>query len=463
MNRPYPHYSDSGVDWLGEIPEHWEIQRLGRMGSFSKGGGGTKEDEIEGGIPCVRYGDLYTQHEFSIRGSRSGIPEERVGAYRRLHHGDVLFAGSGETIEEIGKSAVNLIAGRAYCGGDVIVFRPSVEVAAGFLGYAADSRQAAYQKACMGRGVTVMHIYGSELKNLVLPLPPLGEQHAIASFLDCRTAEIDAVVERQRRLIERLAEYRTALVTRTVTRGLPPEAARTADLDPHPRLKDSGVEWLGKVPERWEVKCLGRAGTFSKGGGGTKEDEVEGGIPCVRYGDLYTQHEFCIRATRAGISEASAKKYRPLHFGDLLFAGSGETIEEIGKSAVSLIRGRAYCGGDVIVFRPTIDLHAAFLGYAADCRPSVYQKACMGRGVTVMHIYSSELKRMLIPLPPVHEQQAIAEFLDRKTAEIDDLCARMETAIERLQEYRTALVTAAVTGKIDVRGGAHAEMEACCA
>ena len=306
------------------------------------------------------------------------------------------------------------------------------------------------------RSNTQHNLNAETVRSLPLVLPPLPEQHAIAAFLDRRTAEIDALVERQRRLIERLAEYRTALVTRTVTRGLPPEAARAADLDPHPRLKDSRVEWLGAVPEHWEVVRLGRAGTFSKGGGGTKEDEVEGGIPCVRYGDLYTQHEFCIRATRAGISEVSAKKYRPLHFGDLLFAGSGETIEEIGKSAVSLIRGRAYCGGDVIVFRPTINMHAAFLGYAADCRPSVHQKACMGRGVTVMHIYSSELKRMLIPLPPVHEQRAIAEFLDRKTAEVDALCACVETAIERLQEYRMALVTAAVTGKIDVRDAAMA-------
>ena len=459
MNRPYPRYRPSRVEWLGEVPEHWEVRPLGRMGSFFKGGGGTKADEIEGGIPCIRYGDLYTQHEFCIRGSRAGISEENVGAYRRLRHGDVLFAGSGETIEEIGKSAVNLITERAYCGGDVIVFRPTIEVDAAFLGYAADCRPATYQKVCMGRGVTVMHIYSSALKNLLLPLPPVHEQQAIATFLDRKTGEIDALVAQKRLLIERLAEYRTALITRTVTRGLPPEEARAAGLDPNPRLRHSRVEWLGEVPEHWEIKQLGSAGSFSKGGGGTKEDEVEGGIPCVRYGDLYTQHEFCIRASRAGITEESTRNYQPLRYGDMLFAGSGETIEEIGKSAVSLMDGRAYCGGDVIVFRPSIEMDATFLGYAGDCRLATYQKARMGRGVTVMHIYSSELKHMLIPLPPVNEQRAIAVFLDQRVRWIDDLCSRVVTAIERLQEYRIALVAAAVTGKIDVRDATATEME----
>ena len=171
----------------------------------------------------------------------------------------------------------------------------------------------------------------------------------------------------------------------------------------------------------------------------------------MRYGDLYTQYQFLIRHSRAGIAESNISNYCQLRYGDVLFAGSGETIDEIGKSAVNLMEDRAYCGGDVIVFRPGIPTDATFLGYATDCRPAAYQKSCMGRGVTIMHIYSSELKQMLIPIPPLHEQQAIAAFLDERTERIDRLSSLVEAAIERLQEYRTALVTAAVTGKIDVR------------
>ena len=243
---PYPCYRDSGVEWLGGVPEHWDLKQLGLIGSFFKGNGGTKEDEVEEGVPCVRYGDIYTQHQYFIREVRANITDESAAKYTPLRYGDILFAGSGETIEEIGKSAVNLIDGPAYCGGDVIVFRPSIEADATFLGYAADCSTSIYQKACMGRGVTVMHIYSQALRCLLLPLPPLDEQRAIAAFLDRETECIDALVAKKRLLIERLEEYRTALITRTVTRGLPPEAARAAGMDPSPRAQAFGRRMAGR-------------------------------------------------------------------------------------------------------------------------------------------------------------------------------------------------------------------------
>ena len=258
---PYPCYRDSGVAWLGGVPEHWDLKQLGLIGSFFKGNGGTKEDEVEEGVPCVRYGDIYTQHQYFIREVRANITDESAAKYTPLRYGDILFAGSGETIEEIGKSAVNLIDGPTYCGGDVIVFRPSIEADATFLGYAADCSTSIYQKACMGRGVTVMHIYSQELRCLLLPLPPLDEQRAIAAFLDRETECIDALVAKNRLLIERLEEYRTALITRTVTRGLPPEAARAAGLDPSPSPQAFG--------RRMARRCAGALG-------GRSSEMVEG-------------------------------------------------------------------------------------------------------------------------------------------------------------------------------------------
>ena len=125
---------------------------------------------------------------------------------------------------------------------------------------------------------------------------------------------------------------------------------------PYPAYKDSGVEWLGKVPEHWEVRCLGTFGRFLKGSGGTKADETKEGVPCVRYGDLYTRHQFQITESKACIAPHRVVSYTPVSYGDVLFAGSGETLEEIGKSAVNLIRGPAVCGGDMIIFRPTWSL-----------------------------------------------------------------------------------------------------------
>ena len=152
----YPAYKDSGVAWLDDVPAHWEVRQLGRIGSFSKGGGGTKEDEVEDGVPCVRYGNLYTQYRFFIERTKACVSPEKALAYTPIHYGDVLFAGSGETIEEIGKSAVNLLTEPACCGGDIILFRPSISVDAKFFGYATDCPQATFQKACMG--LSLIHI-----------------------------------------------------------------------------------------------------------------------------------------------------------------------------------------------------------------------------------------------------------------------------------------------------------------
>ena len=190
------------------------------------------------------------------------------------------------------------------------VIRPQM-VDAGFISWALRERRIVQAIVARSTGVSYPAINAPEIGELIVTLPPLGEQRAVVTFLDRETKRIDSLSEKMRLLIERLSEYRTALITRTVTRGLTPEAARLAGIDPSPRLKSSGVEWLGEVPEHWEVKRLSLIGTFSKAGGGTKEDEVENGVPCVRYGDIYTQHQYFIRETRSNISEESADKYTP--------------------------------------------------------------------------------------------------------------------------------------------------------
>ena len=162
-------------------------------------------------------------------------------------------------------------------------------------------------------------------------------------------------IDVKQKLIDLLEEEKQAIINQAVSRGL----------DPNVRLKPSGVKWLGDVPEHWELIQLGRIGRLSKGGGGTKEDEVDAGLPCIRYGDIYMNHKYHIEHSRSYITPERCSDYTPMRYGDILFAGSGETIEEIGKSAVNLLDEEAYCGGDVILFRPGIDMNARFMGYAA--------------------------------------------------------------------------------------------------
>ena len=422
----YTIYRDSGVEWLGEVPEHWRVIPLGRIGAFSKGNGGTKEDETEEGVPSVRYGDLYTQHQFSITTTRARISEESAARYTPIQYGDLLFAGSGETIEEIGKSAVNLITERAYCGGDVIVFRPAIEIDAAFLGYAADCSHAVYQKSCMGRGVTVMHIYAGELKHLVVPLPPHDEQRAIAAFLDGETERIDALIAKKRSLMERLREYRTALITRTVTRGLPPEAARAAGLDPSPPLKPSGVAWLRDVPEHWDVKALRRAIQLQRGHDLPSEQREEGAVPVLSSAGMFSSHVAAV-AGGPGIVTGRYGSIGEFHLVDGPYWPLNTTLYTV-----------ELYGNEVRFLRyMLINLKPLFVVNAAKS--------------AVPGVDRNDLHPVLTAVPPIEEQQAIADYLDLRLGRLSKAVASGEGLVERLEEYRSALITAAVTGKTDVR------------
>jgi type I restriction enzyme S subunit len=227
----------SGADLIGPVPAHWTTKPLRLVGRLLKGKGGSKEDVVEEGVPCVRYGDLYTTHNNFIEQARTYLTEGRAQDYTPIAYGDVLFAASGETIEEIGKSAVNLLHG-ARCGGDVVILRPTEPMHARFLGYATDAAPVAAQKSLAGRGTTVKHIYPDELREVVIAVPPLREQQMIADFLDCETARLDALVAAKQRLLELLSEKRKALIVTAVTRGL----------DPNVRLRDSGAPWLPSRP-----------------------------------------------------------------------------------------------------------------------------------------------------------------------------------------------------------------------
>ena len=180
----YSTMRDSSVGWIGEIPAHWKVRQLGRVGRLSRGNGGNKGDESRVGIPCIRYGDLYTTHESFILKSRSFVPTAKATAHTPIKFGDVVFAASGETFDEIGKSAVNLMWSEARCGGDIILFRPMCPVESRYLGFLIDCRPVAVQEAKMGRGITVKNIYGDQLKYLSLLFSPLKEQILIVRFLD---------------------------------------------------------------------------------------------------------------------------------------------------------------------------------------------------------------------------------------------------------------------------------------
>ena len=446
---PYPAMKDSGVPWLGAVPAHWDVRRLGQIGRLSKGNGGNKDDEVPMGVPCVRYGDLYTTHTYFIRKSRSFVSKSTAEGYTPIKCGDVLFAASGETFDEIGKSAVNLMQSGGCCGGDVILFRPERWLDARYMGYATDCRPAAAQKATMGRGITVKHIYGDQLKYLTLALPPLPEQAAIVRFLDHTDRRVRRYIRAKQQLITLLEEQKQALIHQAVTRGL----------DPNVRLKPSGVEWLGDVPAHWDVVPLRRValdrcdGPF---GSGLKSSHyTEEGIRVVRLQNI--GHGEFKDSDAAFISPEyySSLGDHSIVAGDILIAGLGDDNHPAGRACVapeSILP--AMVKADCFRFRLSqtrVEPRFAALQLTATATAA---SALLSTGATRQRTNLQSTSARAIGIPAVPEQALIVEHITSKTSGMSaaEESARREIAL--LREYRTRLIADVVTGKLDVREAA---------
>jgi len=223
------------------------------------------------------------------------------------------------------------------------------------------------------------------------------------------------------------------------------------------KMKDSGVEWIGEIPENWELRKGSTIGDYSKGSGIKKDEVRESGLPCVRYGEIYTHYDLKFTETKSFINESSGKIL--VEYGTLLLTGSGETLEDIGKCIVYIGNESIYIGGDIIILKPKEDILPLFLSYSFNSEPMRIQKELVGRGGIIVHIYSKGLREIWFPLPSKPEQTAIVAFLDEKTSKIDELIAKKERKIELLKEYRQSLISEVVTGKIDVSDYAKASLD----
>ena len=442
--RPYREYKAVGVPNLEKVPSNWEARCLGQVGTLTKGIGGNKEDERPAGLPCVRYGDLYTTHRFFIEETRSFISQEDSIKYTKLKLGDVLFAASGETTEEIGKSAVNLMDEPGYCGGDIILFRPTVDLHPRYCGYALDCRPMAYQKAIMGRGFTVHHIYGRQLKYLRFPIPPPEEQTAIVRFLDQADEQIRRYIAGKERLIALLEEERQALVHQAVTRGL----------DPCVRLKPSGVEWLGDVPEHWAKRRLGDSVSGCTTGTWGEEPDGINDLACIRVAD-FDRHRRRVnteKLTTRAITPAERRR-RLLKPGNLLLEKSGG--------------GDNQPVGTVVLYDLDIDaVTSNFVGklevrngyyphYLAFLHSTLYALGINKRSIKQttgiqnidVGLYLSEP----VFFPPFDEQGAVAQHVNEATNNIDVAISGFRRQINLMTEYRARLIADVVTGQLDVR------------
>ena len=450
----YPKYKASGVEWLGDVPEHWDISRLG-FESWVRARLGWKglkaEEYVDDGFaflstPNIKGAEIDFENVNFIDQVRFDESPEI-----KLREGDVLLAKDGSTLGTV--NIVRSLPRPTTVNSSIAVITPNARLAGVFLYYLFES---SYMENTIQRikgGMGVPHLFQEDLNKFYLPLPSQSEQTLIASFLDRETAKIEGLVGEQRRLIELLKEKRQAVISHAVTKGLNPRAP----------LKPSGIEWLGDVPEHWEVVRLKYAITKIEQGWSPQCDnepalDDEWGVLKVGCGN---RDEFDPTEQKALPLDLAPLPEYEIKPGDILMS-RGNTRDLVGMATlVRRVRPRLLLCDLLYRFHAQREsVESEFLVFSlrsANVRFQIEREAT-GTSASMKKIGQGTIREFVICLPPLDEQREIGAFINALTAKLDALTTEAERAIELLQERRTALISAAVTGKIDVRGWAAAEV-----
>ena len=431
----YQKYQDSGVEWLGDIPEHWKSLKIKRLTSIKRGASPRPIDDPkyfddDGEYAWVRIADV-TASERYLKTTTQKLSELGKSFSVPLEPGELFLSIAGS----VGKPIITKIK---CCIHDGFVYFPDLKVNEEFIYYIFNSGQ---PYLGLGKFGTQLNLNTETVGAISIGFPPLNEQEKIAQFLDYKTKQIDELIKKKETLIEKLDEKRTALISHAVTKGL----------DSSLPIKDSGIEWLGEIPKHWEVKRLRYIGScqngISKGA-----DYFGFGYPFVNYTDVYANIELPKTVSGLANSTDMDRINYSVQKGDIFFTRTSETIEEIGITSTCFNSiNNATFSGFLIRVRPFPNLlFTGFSKYYFRCQLHRLFFVKEMNLVTRASLSQELLKRLPVLLPTIEEQKQISKHLDQKTAQIDQQKAKIKEAIELLKEYRTSLITNAVTGKIDV-------------
>lgn len=423
----YPKYKDSGAEWLGDIPIEWDVPALRRTV-------GLITEKAEGSGLSVGLEDIMG---WSGRYDPKGADYESDGT--AFNCGDVLY---GKLRPYLAKVWAANTAGAAV--GDFHVLRPT-QITSSFLVYCLLTPAAVSILDGATHGAKMPRVSWGALADLRLPLPSTREQLSITAFIDRETAKIDAAVAAQQRLIALLGEKRAATISHAVTKGLDPDAP----------MKDSGIEWLGQIPAHWGKMPLrsagdGDGGLFLDGDWIESKDLADEGIRYLTTGNVGPG--FYKEQGSGYISEDTFDRLNctEVYPGDVLVSrlnapvGRACRVPDLGERIVTSV--------DNVIVRPVGSVDPHFLVYLLTCGQYFQHNDTMARGTTMQRVSRTILGNIRIPLPPLEEQRQIAAHLDAECADLDRLSAVAESVIYLLKERRAAIISAAVTGKIDVRG-----------
>ncbi|MBM6843565.1 restriction endonuclease subunit S [Phocaeicola plebeius] len=423
MENRYDKYKDSGIAWIGEIPEHWDTYQLKRCSKFINGYAfNSNHFNKDKGIPVIRIGDILNE-QISFE-NIVYVQENNELEKFMAHKNDILIAMSGATVGKIG---IYSTEDKVYINQRVGIIRTiqynfikRMFTTNGFVDYVNLSSAGSAQP----------NISSEEILNFYIPAPSIKEQQLIATYLDQKCSEIDELITMQEEMITKLQSYKQSVITEAVTKGL----------DKNVPLKDSGIEWIGKIPEHWNTYQLKRCSKFINGYAfNSNHFNKDKGIPVIRIGDIL--NEQISFENIVYVQENNELEKFIVHKNDILIAMSGATV---GKIGVYNSDDKVYINQRVGIIRTT---QYNYIKRMFSTNGFIDYINLSSAGSAQPNISSDGILNFHIPVPPLNEQQTIANYLDQKCSEIDELISIKQQKIEKLKDYKKSLIFECVTGK----------------
>lgn len=433
----YEKYKDSGIAWIGEVPEHWGVRRIKSFCIVKRGASPRPIDDEKyfddnGEFAWVRIADASASERYLLSTTQKLSTLGASLSVKRFP--DDIFLSIAGTV---GKAIITKIK---CCIHDGFVWFKNLNYNSELLYYIFESGQPYLGLGKMG---TQLNLNTDTVGCIFVPYMNRAEQEQIVKYLDWKCGEVDRIVEVRERQIKLLGELRTSVISRAVTRGLNPNAL----------LKDSGIDWIGQIPEHWEICRLKNACSLKGriGWKGLRSEEFEQ----ISYAYLVTGQDFhsaiidwtkCYQISKERYDE---DPYIQLSNGDLLITKDG-TIGKIAK--VSNMDKPSCLNSGIFVMKQTKALfEQSYLYWLLESSLLKEFNNYTSTGTTILHLYQNVFENMPFIIPSLSEQQQIAEYLDKKTEEIDSTIDKFKVQIDKLKEYRQALIAEVVTGKIDIR------------
>ena len=428
--KQYPSYKPSGVEWLGDVPEHWQQKPIWSLFKRIK----------RTNFPTERLLSVYRDYGVIPKDSRDdnhNRASEDLTPYQLVCANDLVINKMKAWQGSIAISELRGIVSPAY-----YIYQPKAEYHSKYIHFLIRSAYyiQSYKNYSKGIRVNQWDLESEAFTHIDLLLPSLDEQQKIVAFLDTETTRIDNLIAKQEKLIELLEEQRKSIISHAVTKGLNPDAP----------MKDSGVEWLGKVPNDWNLSRLDAVSKIVRGNSAfSKMDLLESGkYVALQYGKTYKVNEIN-ESFGSYVNQEFFKKSQITEFGDIILISTSETLEDLGHSCFYARHDVGLIGGEQFLLKPKNQNFGKYIYYATKAFSSYLQR--YATGLKVFRFNLDDLKKIYIPDISLVEQQKIAEFLDKETARIDISVLKQKSLIEKLKEYRASIISHAVTGKIDVR------------